>query len=41
MSAGARHHLVKEGEQYRAQLWQAMDDFLQLGEAAPSLKTPA
>jgi alpha-beta hydrolase superfamily lysophospholipase len=41
MIAGARHHLVKEGEQYRAQLWQAMDDFLQLGEAAPSLKTPA
>lgn len=25
---GARHHLVKEGEVYRAQLWQAMDDFL-------------
>lgn len=26
--SGARHHLVKEGESYRRQLWQACDDFL-------------
>jgi alpha-beta hydrolase superfamily lysophospholipase len=25
---GARHHLVKEGEHYRAQIWQACDAFL-------------
>lgn len=25
---GARHHLVKEGEVYRQQLWQACDEFL-------------
>ena len=25
---GARHHLVKEGEAYRALVWQACDDFL-------------
>ncbi len=25
---GARHHLAKEGEQYRAQLWAACDQFL-------------
>lgn len=28
MLAGGRHHLVKEGLAYRAQLWQACDDFL-------------
>lgn len=28
MLPGARHHLVKEGERFRAQLWQACDGFL-------------